>query len=67
MDRQEQRHQHHRQERAEKKAAQREHEQANEARGGVHRGWFWGLGVLLMLVAALTWTFIIYPRFIAPI
>jgi hypothetical protein len=67
MGRQEERHQHHRQERAGKKEERKEHEHEAERQPGLHPGWIWALGLILMLIATLTWTFLIYPRFIAPI
>jgi hypothetical protein len=55
MDHQEQHHQHHRKEREEEKKHEAQRERDLE-RKGIHPGWFFGIGAVLVLVAILIWT-----------
>ena len=68
MTHQEEHHEHHRKEREEKKAERKEYEHEEERRpGSLHPAWYVVVGVLLAGIAILTWTFVIYPRYISPI
>jgi hypothetical protein len=58
MDHKEQHHLHHQQEREHKKKEQKEHEREQEKKLlPVHPAWLFGLGVVLVLLAILVWTF----------
>lgn len=61
MDHKEQHHQHHRAEREEKKKEHKEHERQEEKNAlPVHPAWLLALGIALIAVAMLVWTFIVW-------
>ncbi|HEV3085022.1 MAG TPA: hypothetical protein VGY66_35005 [Gemmataceae bacterium] len=60
MDHQEKRHQHHEKERHERIEREKEKERAEEKLPvRIHPAWFVGLGVLLILIIVLGWTFLL--------
>ena len=60
MDHHEQHHQHHEKERHHEKELRKQHEHEAERRPrSIHPGWFLGVGVLLVLLAVLVWTFVL--------
>ena len=61
MTHQEERHQHHRKVREEKKEERKLHEHVEERRlGNIHPAWYLGLGLVLTMIATLIWT-LLYP------
>ena len=61
MDHQEQHHQHHQKEREEKKKEEKAHEREQEKSSlPFHPAWLVGVGVVLVVIAVLVWTFFIW-------
>jgi quinol-cytochrome oxidoreductase complex cytochrome b subunit len=61
MDHKEQHHQHHQKEREQHKKEQREHEhQMEKSNLPFHPAWLVGFGLVLILVAILVWTFLVW-------
>ena len=58
MDHKDQHHEHHRKERELHKQKQKEYARQHEKKLlPLHPAWFWGLGVVLILLAIATWSF----------
>jgi len=61
MDHKERHHEHHRQEREEKKKEHAAYERRHEAgRPPIHPGWLWGSGFVLVLIAVVIWTWVVW-------
>jgi hypothetical protein len=60
MDHKEQHHQHHQKEREQEIKEHKAHERAQGKKSLPHPGWFVGVGVVLILIAVLIWTFLIW-------
>jgi hypothetical protein len=65
MDHHEQHHLHHEKEREHRKKIQKEHERQQEKNMlPIHPLWLLVIGIVLVLVAVLIWSFVVWPLFL---